>query len=82
MSPESENTVSQNSVSIVSITTKQQETHLMMIICVGVLVFKHKFPYARDVGSSHFVYLCYWVHIQTTQIPDMLFHGDKVNGIP
>lgn len=36
--PEAENTVSQNSVSIVS-TTTEQETHLMMISCVGVLVF-------------------------------------------
>lgn len=56
--PEAENTVLQDSVSIESATTEQQETHLMMISCVGVLVFKHRFPYARDVGSSHFIYLC------------------------
>lgn len=54
--PEAESIVSQSSVSIV---TTKQETHLMMISCVGVLVFKHRFPYARDVGSSHFIYLCY-----------------------
>lgn len=48
--------------------------------CVGVLVSKHTFPYARDVGSSHFIYLCYWAHVQITQIPDMLFHGDNWMG--
>lgn len=80
--PEAESALSQNSVAIVSATTKQQETHLLMMSCVGVLVFKHRSPYARDVGSSHFIYLCYGARVQTTQIPDMLFHGDNVNGIP
>lgn len=47
----------------------------MTINCVGVLVFKHIFPYARDEDSSHFIDPGYGVHVQTTQIPDKLFHG-------